>query len=251
VRLADEAEREIVTLSEAKSKPVAPAESTLEPAAGASAGKRVLPPLGATVALLAPPAAHLVDEEPGAVGSAAMPVVVPVPDPGPEPVRAWEAETVLQADSGAEKTQDPPRIAGVETSALSATTVHAGELCAAAVQAINTAETVRFGRGETDLDGHSRGVLDRFAATANGCPGVDLRVIGHADARGKAKRNLALSEERARAVVTYLIDKGIDAGRLKAVGYGEAHPVAPNDTAENRAKNRRIELAITGSSPTP
>jgi OOP family OmpA-OmpF porin len=71
-------------------------------------------------------------------------------------------------------------------------------------------------------------------------------VVGHADARGRAKRNLVLSQRRARAVVTYLVDKGIDAGRLEAVGYGEARPVAPNDTAQNRAKNRRIELEIKG-----
>jgi len=72
-------------------------------------------------------------------------------------------------------------------------------------------------------------------------------VAGHADARGRAKRNLALSQRRARAVVTYLIQKGIDAGRLEAVGYGEARPVAPNDTPQNRAKNRRIEVEITGA----
>jgi len=74
-------------------------------------------------------------------------------------------------------------------------------------------------------------------------------VLGYADASGKAKRNLALSQHRAQAVVTYLIDKGIDVGRLEAVGYGEARPVAPNDSAQNRAKNRRIELEITGAEP--
>jgi outer membrane protein OmpA-like peptidoglycan-associated protein len=105
---------------------------------------------------------------------------------------------------------------------------------------------VRFARGESHLDGHSRGVLERFAALAGRCPSVGLRVVGHADARGKARRNLLLSQRRARAVVGYLVDKGIDAGRLEAVGYGEARPVVPNDTARNRARNRRIELEVTG-----
>jgi outer membrane protein OmpA-like peptidoglycan-associated protein len=82
-----------------------------------------------------------------------------------------------------------------------------------------------------------------------GCPQVRLRISGHADAEGPARRNLALSKRRALLIVSYLISKGIDAGRLEAVGYGETRPAAPNDTVENRAKNRRIEVEVTRPIP--
>jgi OOP family OmpA-OmpF porin len=78
-----------------------------------------------------------------------------------------------------------------------------------------------------------------------------LRIGGHADASGHARRNLALSRRRAQGVAAYMIDKGIDAGRLAAVGYGDTRPVAPNDTQANRAKNRRIEVVITARSAPP
>jgi len=214
-------------------------------------GKAALPPLEATVAQLEPAEAKLAGGPFIVVTSSAAPVSLA--EPAPDPVRAWEQETVTDsaAAADAEKTQDAPRSVAVETAALAATLARSAEVCSAAVNTINAVEPVRFGRGEFELDGHSRGVLDRFAEGAGGCPGVVLRVVGHADARGRAKRNLALSKRRARAVVTYLIDKGIDAGRLKAVGYGEARPVAPNDTAQNRAKNRRIEVELTGASQSP
>jgi outer membrane protein OmpA-like peptidoglycan-associated protein len=110
---------------------------------------------------------------------------------------------------------------------------------------------VRFARGNADLDGRGRAFLDRLSAVASGCPQLSLRIAGYADADGEAQRNLSLSKRRARVAVTYLLNKGIDAGRLEAVGYGEAHPVAPNDTAENRAKNRRIEVEVSEPGPHP
>ncbi len=110
-------------------------------------------------------------------------------------------------------------------------------------------EPVRFARGEVELDRRDRAVLDQLAAAMATCPHVRLEISGHADAKGPARRNLSLSERRARVVVGYLITKGIDAGRLAAVGYGETRPVAPNDSAQNRAKNRRIEIEVKAEHP--
>jgi outer membrane protein OmpA-like peptidoglycan-associated protein len=220
--------------------------------------KLALPPLTSTLALLEPQEAELSAGHPVLLASSAA-APVPLAVPSPDPVRAWEQETAELAAAtqsepaaDAEMTQAEPQRAALETAALAADAPSAAlDWCSAAVRAVNLVEPVRFAFGEWGLDRHNRGVLDRFAALAGSCPGVGLRVVGHTDARGRAKRNLALSRRRARAVVTYLIDKGIDAGRLEAVGYGEARPVVPNDTARNRAKNRRIELEITGTSPTP
>ena len=62
------------------------------------------------------------------------------------------------------------------------------------------------------------------------------------DNRGKAKQNLKLSEKRAKAVVKYLVKKGIAKNRLEGRGYGDARPVQSNDTKEGRDKNRRVEF---------
>jgi OmpA-OmpF porin, OOP family len=73
-------------------------------------------------------------------------------------------------------------------------------------------------------------------------PDLKLEIQGHTDSDGSASYNLQLSERRAQSVLKYLILFGIDSARLKSKGYGETLPVAPNDTAENKAKNRRVEL---------
>jgi outer membrane protein OmpA-like peptidoglycan-associated protein len=75
-----------------------------------------------------------------------------------------------------------------------------------------------------------------------------LEIAGHTDNVGNPKANKALSQKRAIACRSYLISKGIDGGRITAVGHGDTRPVAPNDTEEGRQQNRRIE-AIEVVSP--
>ena len=67
---------------------------------------------------------------------------------------------------------------------------------------------------------------------------------GHTDATGADNYNQTLSERRANAVMDYLADKGVDASRLSAKGLGESSPIAPNDTRDGRALNRRVELRL-------
>jgi OOP family OmpA-OmpF porin len=76
-------------------------------------------------------------------------------------------------------------------------------------------------------------------------PDLEVEVQGHTDNTGTAKYNQWLSEKRAQAVVDHLIRRGIDPGRLSAKGYGFTRPAASNDTAEGRAKNRRVEFQPT------
>lgn len=68
-----------------------------------------------------------------------------------------------------------------------------------------------------------------------------IEISGHTDNVGNLSKNKLLSEKRAQACRTYLMSKGIDGSRIKAVGYGDERPIVPNDTAEGRQKNRRIE----------
>jgi outer membrane protein OmpA-like peptidoglycan-associated protein len=75
-------------------------------------------------------------------------------------------------------------------------------------------------------------------------PGLKIEISGHTDHKGDAKYNLNLSQKRAESVLNYLVQQGISASRLTAKGYGDTQPVAPNDTEENRSRNRRIELKV-------
>ncbi|MEO1066008.1 MAG: OmpA family protein [Pseudomonadota bacterium] len=90
----------------------------------------------------------------------------------------------------------------------------------------------------------SFGLLDKIAATALSCPSARFEVAGHTDSDGAEAFNQQLSEARALAVTEYLVRAGVAEDRLKPVGFGEAQPVAPNDTPQNKALNRRIEFTL-------
>ena len=68
--------------------------------------------------------------------------------------------------------------------------------------------------------------------------------MGHTDATGDAAVNKTLSQNRAQAVVDYLIFKGVDPVQLRAIGYGQEKPIADNQTDEGKFKNRRIEFEV-------
>lgn len=101
---------------------------------------------------------------------------------------------------------------------------------------------VNFAFDKANIDEASAGVLDVAAEQLTNCPRVSVRVDGYTDSVGTDKYNQSLSERRANAVMSHLVDRGVSASRLTATGYGESNPIASNDTAEGRALNRRVEL---------
>jgi outer membrane protein OmpA-like peptidoglycan-associated protein len=103
-------------------------------------------------------------------------------------------------------------------------------------------EGITFESGSATLTEGSMGTLDIVFESLMNNPGVNIEIRGYTDAVGSAATNLDLSQRRADAVKNYLIDRGIDFNRLRSIGYGEASPIAPNDTPEGRAQNRRIEF---------
>jgi OOP family OmpA-OmpF porin len=105
-----------------------------------------------------------------------------------------------------------------------------------------TLKGVNFEFDSDRLTADSTVILDQAVAVLKQRPNAAVEVQGHTDARGKDAYNLKLSERRARAVQDYLVKAGIPAGQLTATGYGEANPVASNDTDEGRAENRRVDL---------
>lgn len=88
--------------------------------------------------------------------------------------------------------------------------------------------------------------IEEIANFMNQYPLTEVTIEGHTDDRGAAAYNQQLSQKRAEAVAKILTDRyGIYASRVKAVGYGEANPIVDNDTAENRARNRRVTAKVS------
>jgi outer membrane protein OmpA-like peptidoglycan-associated protein len=87
--------------------------------------------------------------------------------------------------------------------------------------------------------------LDKVVAVLKDNPTVTIEVQGHTDNKGTAAYNKKLSDERAAAVVVYLVKKGVAKDRLTSKGYGLEQPIASNDTDEGRSKNRRVEFVRT------
>ncbi|GJM45605.1 MAG: membrane protein [Gemmatimonadota bacterium] len=105
-----------------------------------------------------------------------------------------------------------------------------------------TLEGVNFETSSTTLTADSRKTLDRVAESLKAWPKVRVEIGGHTDSRGAAQGNLDLSAGRAASVRDYLVGKGVNAGQLEVKGYGETQPIADNETAAGRVKNRRVEL---------
>jgi outer membrane protein OmpA-like peptidoglycan-associated protein len=101
-----------------------------------------------------------------------------------------------------------------------------------------------FESGSAKIKASSLKVLDNIANVMNSNKAYNLMIEGHTDASGDEAKNLILSKDRAKAAKDYLIEKGIDAKRLTSEGYGITKPVADNNTAAGRAKNRRVEFNI-------
>ena len=105
---------------------------------------------------------------------------------------------------------------------------------------------VEFESGSATLTASGRAILDEMAAAIKQIGAPKVQLIGHTDSQGNHQANVALSLARASTVRNYLIDKGIPVESLSASGAGPDQPVASNDTAEGRAKNRRIEFRLAG-----
>jgi outer membrane protein OmpA-like peptidoglycan-associated protein len=107
-------------------------------------------------------------------------------------------------------------------------------------------ETIRFETGKANILPASFSLLDEVANILVVNPQIKVLVEGHTDSVGSDSYNLRLSQARADSVMKYLLSAGISPERLKALGYGEARPIADNATKMGRAKNRRVEFTIIG-----
>jgi OOP family OmpA-OmpF porin len=105
--------------------------------------------------------------------------------------------------------------------------------------------SVDFGFDSTKITPAFAPLFDNAVATLKRNPSMTVELEGHTDSTGPEAYNMGLSERRAEAVKNHLVENGIDASRLTTKGFGEANPIAPNDTAAGRAENRRVGFTIT------
>lgn len=120
---------------------------------------------------------------------------------------------------------------------------HAVDPCTTAYRELQ-GQPVKFDRSSAELRSANYGVLDRHAEFASNCSGRRIAITGHTDNQGDMEWNRELSRMRAQAVADYLQQRGVPKQQLLVVGAGSAEPVADNDTAWGRVRNRRIEFEL-------
>jgi outer membrane protein OmpA-like peptidoglycan-associated protein len=104
---------------------------------------------------------------------------------------------------------------------------------------------VYFDTNKYTINAASQSTLDKLAGVLMEFKDTNVLVVGHTDSSGAEEYNMTLSMNRANAVTNYFVQtKGLSAGRFTTNWYGETSPIADNSTAEGRAKNRRVNIAI-------
>lgn len=144
---------------------------------------------------------------------------------------------VDRARSEAEQARQDSEALRREIAALNAETTDRG--------LVVTLGDVLFETGKAQLKGNAFASLGKLSSFMKNYPERTLIIEGHTDSVGSEDSNFSLSQRRAEAVQTYLLQQGIAPNRLSALGKGESYPVASNDSTSGRALNRRVEIIIS------
>jgi outer membrane protein OmpA-like peptidoglycan-associated protein len=144
------------------------------------------------------------------------------------------AEGYVMNSSNLQATNEPSRELNIKMISL-----------ASSVSKTMALQNIFFETGSYSILSSSEPELNSLARTLQTNAGMKIEIRGHTDNIGDAMSNQLLSENRAKAVFTYLTGKGIPANRISYKGFGEKQPVATNDTEEGRKQNRRTEFVIT------
>ena len=108
---------------------------------------------------------------------------------------------------------------------------------------------VLFAKNSSELGVSDRRILDLAVDTLKRHPHARIYVKGYSDSHGRPEVNQKLSQERAASVAAYLESRGVALSQLSVLGMGTTHPIATNNTAAGRAKNRRVELEPMAEEP--
>jgi len=103
---------------------------------------------------------------------------------------------------------------------------------------------IQFKQNSFELSAEAKTELNKIYDFLAKNPEISIELSGHTSSEGDALRNIQLSKDRVFLCKEFLVKKGIKANRIVAIGYGAENPIAPNDTEQNRIKNRRVEMKI-------
>ena len=179
-----------------------------------------------------------------ATGFTDDPMVEPPPD-------ATGGETPAPAPRATEN-PDPSSLSADEINAVAPTdrvtsdALDVGALTVDELNARGLLRDIRFDYDSADLSDEARAILDDNAAWLQRHPTVTVLAEGHCDERGTVEYNLALGEERARAMRVYLVRLGVEAERIRTISYGKEFPLDPGHDESAWRRNRRGHLEITG-----
>ncbi|MBU2994178.1 OmpA family protein [Octadecabacter sp. 1_MG-2023] len=118
------------------------------------------------------------------------------------------------------------------------------EECLAGIEAVTQARKITFEPSSATIAGAGAAILDDIAEVLQRCADLRVEIAGYTDSQGSEDGNQRLSQQRADAVLDGLRVRRVPVSRFRAVGYGEADPIADNETAEGREANRRIEFSL-------
>jgi len=167
-------------------------------------------------------------------------------------VGASEAKAEQERQAAAAKAAEAERVRSTAENAAKARLELLGRLDAALPTRvterglISEIGGVQFATGTSELNGSAREALARFSGVVASYPGLRFNVEGHTDNTGSPTANTELSLRRAIAVRDYLIGQGVAASTIDVAGLGSSRPEADNTTAQGRAKNRRVEIVVSG-----
>ncbi|MEM7596359.1 MAG: OmpA family protein [Pseudomonadota bacterium] len=125
------------------------------------------------------------------------------------------------------------------------------EECEAQINTVKDTRKISFEPGSARLDVAAKQIMDDIAEILRDCGALTMEIGGHTDSQGREVMNQQLSQSRAQAVLNELRVRRVLTGSITAVGYGEAQPIADNDTDEGREANRRIEFKVLHDGDTP
>lgn len=112
---------------------------------------------------------------------------------------------------------------------------------------LNMPSSITFGSNSANLTPQAQSAANSVARILNQYPDSTITITGHTDDRGSDSYNQRLSEQRAASVANQLLRQGVQYSRLRQQGMGERMPKYPNNNEQNRAENRRVELAIVAN----
>jgi len=161
--------------------------------------------------------------------------------------RAERSAALIESGVAAVETSEADSYMGQQEAALQADVAPKGAKVTRAGERIiiTIPSSSAFSANSDDLGRGAQSALNATAAVLKKFNRTTVDVYGHTDSGGSQKKNLDLTQRRALAVAVYLAKQGIDEKRLSVTGFGSSRPVSPNDTADGRNANRRIEIQLS------